>query len=139
MGMSTKAKLVKIYSGSRKKAKAFVTIEPGTGIIRYNGMLLETLPEHIQSIVSIPIKLIGDKRFSVNIRIKTKGGGVIGQAYAAAIAISRAIVDYFKDEKDLKEKILSYDRHLLIGDSRQKEPKKFGGPGARRREQKSYR
>jgi small subunit ribosomal protein S9 len=139
MEMSTKAKLRKMHSGSRKKAKAFARIEPGTGVIRYNGMLLETLPEYLQSIVSVPIKLIGDKRFSVNIRIRTRGGGPTGQAYAAAIAVSRSVVDYFKDEKDLKEKILSYDRHLLIGDKRQKEPKKFGGPGARRREQKSYR
>ncbi|MDP8023124.1 MAG: 30S ribosomal protein S9 [Nitrososphaeria archaeon] len=137
--MSTKTKLAKIRSGSRKKAKAFARIEPGTGVVRYNGMLLETLPEYLQAVVSVPIKLIGDKRFSVNVKIRTKGGGPIGQAYAAAIAVSRAVVDYFKDEKGLKEKILSYDRHLLIGDKRQKEPKKFGGPGARRREQKSYR
>jgi len=28
---------------------------------------------------------------------------------------------------------------LISGDARRKEPKKFGGPGARRRKQKSYR
>lgn len=137
--MSSKTKLLKVYSGSRKKARAFATIEPGTGIVRYNGFLLETLPEHIRAIVSVPVKLIGDKRFLVNIKVKTTGGGPIGQAYAAAIAISRALIDYFKDEKEIKETILKYDRHLIIGDERQKEPKKFGGPGARRREQKSYR
>ncbi len=136
--MSTRLKR-RVYSGSRKKAKAFATIAPGTGVVRYNGMLLEALPEVIRSIISVPIKLLGNNRFKVDIRVRTRGGGQIGQAYAAAIAISRAIVDYFKDEKDIKQKILSYDRHLLIGDERQKEPKKFGGPGARRREQKSYR
>jgi len=28
---------------------------------------------------------------------------------------------------------------MLSGDPRRKEPKKFGGPGARRKKQKSYR
>jgi len=35
--------------------------------------------------------------------------------------------------------LIEYDRHLLIGDPRRTEPKKFGGPSARRRKQKSYR
>jgi len=32
-----------------------------------------------------------------------------------------------------------FDKYLISGDARRKEPKKFGGPGARRRKQKSYR
>jgi small subunit ribosomal protein S9 len=40
---------------------------------------------------------------------------------------------------DLRKRINDFDKHLLSGDARQKEPKKFGGPGARRRKQKSYR
>ncbi|MBE0634219.1 30S ribosomal protein S9, partial [Candidatus Bathyarchaeota archaeon] len=36
-------------------------------------------------------------------------------------------------------KYLEYDRTMLAGDARRKEAKKFGGPGARRRKQKSYR
>jgi len=137
--MPAKSELEKVYSASRKKAIAFVTIEPGTGIIRYNGFLLEALPSQILSLVSIPLKLIGDRRYKINAKITAKGGGAIGQAYAASVALSRALVDYFKDDEKVKEIIQSYDRHLLIGDPRQKEPKKFAGPGARRREQKSYR
>ena len=34
---------------------------------------------------------------------------------------------------------LEFDQYLISGDARRKEPKKFGGPGARRRKQKSYR
>ena len=34
---------------------------------------------------------------------------------------------------------ISYDRSLLVSDPRRKESKKFGGPGARARYQKSYR
>ena len=41
--------------------------------------------------------------------------------------------------KEIKNKISDFDKHLLSGDSRRSESKKFGGPGARRRKQKSYR
>jgi len=41
--------------------------------------------------------------------------------------------------EEIRKKIIEYDRHLLAGDPRQSESKKFGGPGARRRKQKSYR
>merc|ERR1712173_111164 len=34
---------------------------------------------------------------------------------------------------------VQYDRSLLVADPRRNEPKKFGGPGARARYQKSYR
>ena len=39
----------------------------------------------------------------------------------------------------LKEAFSEYDRNLLVSDHRQKEKKKFGGPGARSKYQKSYR
>ena len=44
-----------------------------------------------------------------------------------------------QSKRDIKEKLLQYDRSLLIADPRRKEPKKFGGSGARTRRQKSYR
>ncbi len=37
------------------------------------------------------------------------------------------------------ELLLKYDRSLLVADPRRCEPKKFGGPGARARQQKAYR
>jgi small subunit ribosomal protein S16e len=40
---------------------------------------------------------------------------------------------------EVKNLLLSYDRSLLVADPRRKEPKKFGGPSARARYQKSYR
>ena len=42
-------------------------------------------------------------------------------------------------KKEIKEILVSYDRSLLVADPRRCEPKKFGGPGARARRQKSYR
>lgn len=42
-------------------------------------------------------------------------------------------------KKEIKDILLTYDRTLLVADPRRTEPKKFGGPGARARYQKSYR
>lgn len=42
-------------------------------------------------------------------------------------------------KKELKDILLAYDRSLLVADPRRCEPKKFGGPSARARYQKSYR
>ncbi len=39
----------------------------------------------------------------------------------------------------MQELLLQYDRTLLVADPRRCEPKKYGGPGARARYQKSYR
>ena len=42
-------------------------------------------------------------------------------------------------KKDVKDKLLAYDRTLLVADPRHREPKKFGGHGARAKYQKAYR
>lgn len=42
-------------------------------------------------------------------------------------------------KKEVKDILIQYDRTLLVADPRRCEPKKFGGPGARARYQKSYR
>lgn len=42
-------------------------------------------------------------------------------------------------KKEIRDQLILYDRTLLVADPRRSEPKKFGGPGARARYQKSYR
>ena len=42
-------------------------------------------------------------------------------------------------KKEIKDILVQYDRSLLVADPRRCEAKKFGGPGARARYQKSYR
>ena len=42
-------------------------------------------------------------------------------------------------KREIKDILVAYDRTLLVADPRRCEPKKFGGPGARARYQKSYR
>jgi hypothetical protein len=50
----------------------------------------------------------------------------------------RAVVDE-ASKREIKELLVNYDRTLLVADPRRCEPKKFGGPGARARYQKSVR
>jgi small subunit ribosomal protein S16e len=86
-----------------------------------------------------------DKFANVDIRVRVTGGGHTSQVYAIRQAIAKAIVAYYQkfvDEQsknELKKALISYDRTLLVADPRRSEPKKFGGPGARSRYQKSYR
>ena len=42
-------------------------------------------------------------------------------------------------KKEIRDILVQYDRSLLVADPRRAEAKKFGGPGARSRYQKSYR
>jgi len=130
---------VKLYSGSRKTARATANITAGSGEIRINKVPVELLmPKVAQEVVLTPILLAGEIRNKVDIDVKVKGGGFMSRAEASAIAISRALVDWSKGSV-LNKRIIEFNKHLLVGDPRRKEPKKFGGPGARRRKQKSYR
>ena len=60
-------------------------------------------------------------------------------------AIAKSLVAYYQkfvdesSKKEIKDLLLHFDRTLLVADPRRMEPKKFGGPGARARYQKSYR
>lgn len=98
------------------------------------------------------MNIIGDIRDKIDISVKVEGGGFMGQAFASAVAISRALSGASKGgrepkdhplsknvRQEIRKKITEFDRHLLAGDPRQTESKKFGGPGARRKKQKSYR
>ncbi|HEU0047735.1 MAG TPA: 30S ribosomal protein S9 [Nitrososphaera sp.] len=144
---------VELYPGQRKSSRAVATIAKGSGKARINNTPAELITPYIaKEMVLTPLTLVGDYRNRVDINVQVHGGGFMGRAFASAVAISRALTGQEKGGKDPKEhpftksvredmrkKISEYDRHLLSGDSRQTESKKFGGPGARRRKQKSYR
>jgi len=85
-----------------------------------------------------PLELAGDLVDSVDINVRVIGGGVMGQAEAARMVIAKGLVEYYGD-MNLKDRYVQYDRTMLVGDPRRSESKKFGGPGARARKQKSYR
>jgi small subunit ribosomal protein S9 len=144
---------IDLYPAQRKTCRALATISKGNGKVRINNIPAEVMePKIAKEMVLTPINLLGENRNRVDINVKVQGGGFMGQAFASAVAISRALTGDGKggrDPKDhpltksmreeVKRKILEFDRHLLSGDPRQTESKKFGGPGARRRKQKSYR
>ncbi|MDC0194421.1 30S ribosomal protein S9 [Candidatus Nitrosopelagicus sp.] len=143
-----------IYFASRKTASAHVYITKGVGKVRINNIPVEMIePETAREVVLMPLEIMGEElRDKINISVRVNGGGFMGQAYAVATAISRALIGLTKSKKepkdhpfnkskreDLKKRIGEFDQYLISGDARRKEPKKFGGPGARRRKQKSYR
>ena len=86
------------------------------------------------------------RRFAdIDIRIRVKGGGHVSQIYAIRQALSKSLVAYYQkfvdeqSKQEIKDILVQFDRSLLVADPRRNEPKKFGGPGARARYQKSYR
>ena len=103
-------------------------------------------PDTLRAKIMEPLLLLGPSRFGlVDVRVRVSGGGHVAQSYAIRQAMAKGIVAFFQkhvDEaakKEVKDLLLSYDRTLLVADPRRCEPKKFGGPGARARFQKSYR
>ena len=128
-------------SGKRKRAIARATLRTnGHGLIRINGVPVDRIEPEITRMKMKELLIIAhhDRLNNVDININVKGGGVIGQVHAAQIALSRVIVAFLKN-KTVTDRIRSYNRSLLSGDSRQVERKKWGGRKARARFQKSFR
>lgn len=137
--MSSSKKIITI-SGKRKTATARATIRAGRGRIRINNVPLEIFePQTARLKMMEPLLQVGDElRNQIDANIKVSGGGFMGQAEAARMAIARGLLRWTKS-KHLQSIFTEYDRTMLAGDPRRKEPKKFGGPGARAKRQKSYR
>ncbi len=134
------AKKVLVVSGKRKTATARAVVKPGIGKIRINRTPIEILePEIAREKIIEPLLQAGDDVWKqVDIDVKVSGGGYMGQAEAARMAVANALLKWTKSTH-LRTIFIEYDRTMIVGDARRKEPKKFGGPGARARDQKSYR
>ncbi|UCE28774.1 MAG: 30S ribosomal protein S9 [Candidatus Bathyarchaeota archaeon] len=133
-------KRVLLTSGKRKTAIARATARAGKGRIRINKVPIEIFePKIARDKIMEPFLQIGEETWKkLDINVKVSGGGFMGQAEATRTAIARALLKWTKSTR-LRTVFTDYDRALVVGDSRRKEPKKFGGPGARARDQKSYR
>jgi small subunit ribosomal protein S9 len=128
-----------LVTGKRKTAIARAVLEPGSGRITINNFPLDVIsPEVARYKIIEPILLAGDKAKGVDISVNVSGGGFMSQAEACRIAIARGLVEWTRSS-ELRRIFAAYDRTMLAGDPRRTEPKKFGGPGPRRRRQKSYR
>jgi small subunit ribosomal protein S9 len=127
-------------SGKKKTAVARATVRDGTGKVRINSTPVELVePEQAQLKMLEPFRIADEElRDGVDIDVSVDGGGYAGQADAVRTAIARGLVQHSNDA-ELRDAFMAFDRSLLVNDVRQSEPKKWGGPGARARYQKSYR
>lgn len=136
--MSSRKKSV-LATGKRKTSKARVVVSEGKGRIRVNNVPIHLIePFLAKEKIIEPYVLASDYKDKVDISINVEGGGFMSQAEAARMGIAQGLVKFTRSKR-LRNKYIEYDRTMLAGDARRKESKKFGGPGARRRKQKSYR
>ncbi|HEY2711541.1 MAG TPA: 30S ribosomal protein S9 [Chthoniobacterales bacterium] len=124
-----------IATGRRKTAVARIRMTPGNGKIDINGKKFEdyfpTAP--LQNTVLQPLQVVKLTN-AYDITINASGGGATGQAGAARLAISRALL-----QVDANLRGTLKQEGLLRRDPRMKERKKSGQPGARKRFQFSKR
>lgn len=131
-----KIPLNSVYAtGRRKSSVAKVWLAPGSGKVTVNG---RTLLEHFKrpillQILEQPFHEV-DGQGKYDIYAFCQGGGLSGQAGAMRLGISRALVKLNEDFRPVMRK-----RGFLTRDPREKERKKYGQPGARKKFQFSKR
>jgi small subunit ribosomal protein S9 len=136
--MSKQKSSVYHSSGKRKRAIARATVSPGTGAVRVNHTSLNHFSNDLaRARIREPIILAGEEAAKLDVIVRVNGGGPAGQADAIRLAIARALILY---NPALKQKLLDYDRQLVVADIRRKESAKPNSHGqARAKVQKSYR
>ncbi len=122
-------------TGRRKSAVARVRLATGTGKIVINGRPFDNYfpMEALRMAAAQPLKVTGtaDK---YDAQITVTGGGPNGQAGAVSHGLARALLTV-----DANLRPVLKAEGLLTRDSRMKERKKYGQPGARKRFQYSKR
>ena len=122
-------------TGRRKSATARVRIKPGSGKITVNHRNVETyfpIDEH-RMIVNEPFQTTENSE-KFDVRVNVQGGGIAGQAEAIRLGIARALLLH---DAELRPALKA--EGLLTRDSRVRERKKPGQPGARKNFQFSKR
>jgi small subunit ribosomal protein S9 len=122
-------------TGRRKTAIARVWLAPGSGKIEVNNkdVLGYFRRDVLRMIIQRPL-LLTDTFGKVDIHASVIGGGLSGQAGALRLGIARALVAM---DENLKSVLRQND--LMTRDPRERERKKYGRPGARKRFQYSKR
>ena len=137
-----KAERVIVVKSKRKTAIARASVRSGSGTIRVNSFEINTLePLGLRKVMLEPLhvsKLTQDLYKRVDITVNVYGGGMSAQAQAVRGVIAKGL-SAFADTDTIKKEYMRYNRALLVDDTRRVEPKKFKGPKARARFQKSYR
>jgi small subunit ribosomal protein S9 len=126
----------RIYAtGKRKTAIARVWMKEGSGTFTVNNRNFDDYftRDVLKKIIQQPLEItnqVGKFDFYVNVG----GGGIAGQADAVKHGISRALCEFDAELRPALKKA-----GFLTRDSRMKERKKYGQPGARKRFQFSKR
>jgi small subunit ribosomal protein S9 len=133
--LTTTTTTARPLTGRRKEAVARVRLLPGKGQTLVNGrgaleyLRRETLVRH--AFQALTVANLADK---LDVQVRVMGGGLTGQAGAIRMAVARALV---RQDEELKATLGR--EGFLTRDSRMKERKKYGQPGARKRFQFSKR
>ncbi len=122
-------------TGRRKTSTARVYLRPGSGEIVVNRRPFDSYfpNEALRMIIRQPLSLT-DTAGKFDILINVVGGGTAGQAGAVRHGITRALMEFNADLRPSLKKA-----GLVTRDPRQKERKKYGQKGARKRFQFSKR
>ena len=129
------SKPLKTATGRRKTAIARVFILEGSGSITINGRDFEEYFPTIalQNQILFPLALTNSRQ-TYDFKVNASGGGSTGQVGAVRLGIARALIDVNPELRGVLKQ-----NGLLTRDSRAKERKKPGRPGARKRFQFSKR
>ena len=129
-------------TGRRKASIAQVVMVPGKDNITVNGRDVREFFPYETNIMDLMQPLVAtNNEKTFDITVKVNGGGFTGQTGAIRLGITRALLEYDKDnesKEDSYRKILKR-AGFVSRDSRVKERKKPGLKGARRAPQFSKR
>ena len=122
-------------TGRRKTSIARVRLASGSGKITVNGRPFDNYfpVDTLRATVSQPLTVTGTAE-KLDVRVNVTGGGPNGQAGAVRHGIARALLKF---DVNLRPQLKA--EGLLTRDPRERERKKYGQPGARKRFQFSKR
>ena len=122
-------------TGKSKTAIARIYMKEGAGTITVNKRTFDDYftRDSLKMLIQQPLDIVG-KRGQFDFYVNVRGGGMAGQAGAVKHGISKALVEYDQEMRSMLKKV-----GFLSRDSRIKERKKYGQPGARKRFQFSKR
>ena len=118
-----------LATGRRKQAIARVRVWPGTGTILVNERAYDDYfpREGLRLAIRSPL-LLTHQLGKLNVSANVAGGGLTGQAGAIRLGIARALVTL-----DPANRASLRGAGLLTRDPRERERKKYGQKGARKR------
>jgi small subunit ribosomal protein S9 len=133
--MSAESQTTYTATGRRKTSVARIWLKSGKGVIKVNDKdFTDYFPSlSMQNDILRPLELT-NAIHAYDLNIKASGGGVVSQAGALRLAISRVLLEVDETHRGVLKK-----EGMLTRDPRMKERKKPGRPGARKRFQFSKR